>query len=385
MRRRSLAGDPESWGTRRSPSSGIRVRAQPALYAPRRRNALPRPGKGRPCAAGRAGAAAREAGLGGCTLGSSELLSRASPPRCAPPAWTGPRPHGSPPRLSRWRSEPPRTPSAPGFSRPMPTPPARPDGPESSPADCILYAWTASSAPAPRPAARKAIAGGSSTTRPPTPAIWTRSRALPGLRELYAPQLEAYAGLLRNLHGAEARVLRRPLLSAPAAAGLVGDLENLESCRHGLQDGTGRAWTPDARDAANPSRHKFFRFKKIPCTQRPEEAVQFSRGDPWPEICNLRAAIAGRTSPSPLRIRRFFRNVVIRPQNVARIAVQAKKNDSGGSGYRSGSAQGTPVICSGCGQPTTVPFEPRGDRPVFCRDCYQARKGSGGGSSRGNR
>ena len=65
---------------------------------------------------------------------------------------------------------------------------------------------------------------------------------------------------------------------------------------------------------------------------------------------------------------------------------QAKKSDSGGSGYRSGSAQGTPVICSGCGQPTTVPFEPRGDRPVFCRDCYQARKGSGGGggSSRGH-
>jgi CxxC-x17-CxxC domain-containing protein len=64
---------------------------------------------------------------------------------------------------------------------------------------------------------------------------------------------------------------------------------------------------------------------------------------------------------------------------------QAKKNDQGGggSGYRSAPSQGTPVICSGCGQPTTVPFEPRGDRPVFCRDCYQARKGSsGGGSSR---
>jgi CxxC-x17-CxxC domain-containing protein len=60
---------------------------------------------------------------------------------------------------------------------------------------------------------------------------------------------------------------------------------------------------------------------------------------------------------------------------------QAKKNDQGGSGYRSAPAQGTPVICSGCGQPTTVPFEPRGDRPVFCRDCYQARKGSGGGGA----
>jgi hypothetical protein len=27
----------------------------------------------------------------------------------------------------------------------------------------------------------------------------------------------------------------------------------------------------------------------------------------------------------------------------------AKKNDQGGSGYRSGQSQGTPVICSGCG------------------------------------
>jgi len=64
---------------------------------------------------------------------------------------------------------------------------------------------------------------------------------------------------------------------------------------------------------------------------------------------------------------------------------QAKKNDQGGGGggYRSAPAQGTPVICSGCGQPTTVPFEPRGDRPVFCRDCYQARKGSGGGAGAG--
>jgi CxxC-x17-CxxC domain-containing protein len=60
---------------------------------------------------------------------------------------------------------------------------------------------------------------------------------------------------------------------------------------------------------------------------------------------------------------------------------QAKKQDQGGSGYRSAPATGTPVICSGCGQPTTVPFEPRGDRPVFCRDCYQARKGSGGGGA----
>jgi CxxC-x17-CxxC domain-containing protein len=67
---------------------------------------------------------------------------------------------------------------------------------------------------------------------------------------------------------------------------------------------------------------------------------------------------------------------------------QAKKNDSyGGGGQRSwGASQGTAVICAGCGQQTTVPFEPRGDRPVFCKSCYQAQSGNRGGSGgRGGR
>ncbi len=33
-------------------------------------------------------------------------------------------------------------------------------------------------------------------------------------------------------------------------------------------------------------------------------------------------------------------------------------------------------------QETTVPFVPRGDRPVYCSDCYDQMKG---GSGRGNR
>ena len=61
---------------------------------------------------------------------------------------------------------------------------------------------------------------------------------------------------------------------------------------------------------------------------------------------------------------------------------QAKKNEQaggGGGGYQRAESRGTAVICSGCGQPTTVPFEPRGDRPVYCRDRYQAQKGGAGG------
>ncbi|MBQ4227065.1 MAG: zinc-ribbon domain containing protein [Clostridia bacterium] len=32
------------------------------------------------------------------------------------------------------------------------------------------------------------------------------------------------------------------------------------------------------------------------------------------------------------------------------------------------------VICDGCGRPTQVPFQPRGDRPVYCRECFEAQK-----------
>ena len=32
------------------------------------------------------------------------------------------------------------------------------------------------------------------------------------------------------------------------------------------------------------------------------------------------------------------------------------------------------VTCSSCGKTAEVPFEPRGDRPVYCSDCYRKVK-----------
>ncbi|NIO21322.1 MAG: hypothetical protein GTN76_11450 [Candidatus Aenigmarchaeota archaeon] len=32
------------------------------------------------------------------------------------------------------------------------------------------------------------------------------------------------------------------------------------------------------------------------------------------------------------------------------------------------------VKCSECGKEAQVPFKPSGDRPVYCRECYQKRK-----------
>ncbi|MBF7083964.1 zinc-ribbon domain containing protein [Desulfallas sp. Bu1-1] len=32
------------------------------------------------------------------------------------------------------------------------------------------------------------------------------------------------------------------------------------------------------------------------------------------------------------------------------------------------------VVCDGCGQMTTVPFEPNGSKPVYCQECYRSRR-----------
>ncbi len=47
-----------------------------------------------------------------------------------------------------------------------------------------------------------------------------------------------------------------------------------------------------------------------------------------------------------------------------------KRNGDGRNNRGAGDRQMYEVICDGCGRPTQVPFQPRGDRPVYCRDCY---------------
>ncbi|MFC2020467.1 CxxC-x17-CxxC domain-containing protein [Chloroflexota bacterium] len=47
-----------------------------------------------------------------------------------------------------------------------------------------------------------------------------------------------------------------------------------------------------------------------------------------------------------------------------------KSNQFSNSGYGA-PRQMFPVTCGECGQSTEVPFQPRGDRPVYCSDCYR--------------
>jgi len=48
---------------------------------------------------------------------------------------------------------------------------------------------------------------------------------------------------------------------------------------------------------------------------------------------------------------------------------QARRNERG-DGYSQGPREMYPVVCAECGKNTTVPFQPRGDRPVYCSDCF---------------
>jgi CxxC-x17-CxxC domain-containing protein len=55
-------------------------------------------------------------------------------------------------------------------------------------------------------------------------------------------------------------------------------------------------------------------------------------------------------------------------------------SDGGGGGYGRGERQMFTVTCSSCGGDARVPFQPRGDKPVYCSDCFSKQKGSGSSS-----
>jgi len=65
----------------------------------------------------------------------------------------------------------------------------------------------------------------------------------------------------------------------------------------------------------------------------------------------------------------------------------ARKSQQGGGGYGGGGGGGGgygdsygaaremhPAVCAQCGKDTTVPFKPRGDKPVYCSDCFSGMK-----------
>lgn len=57
-----------------------------------------------------------------------------------------------------------------------------------------------------------------------------------------------------------------------------------------------------------------------------------------------------------------------------RKAQRASGDYSSGSSYSNGSRQMYPAVCAQCGKETEVPFQPRGDKPVYCSDCFKEQQ-----------
>lgn len=68
-----------------------------------------------------------------------------------------------------------------------------------------------------------------------------------------------------------------------------------------------------------------------------------------------------------------------------RAARKAARDGGDYGGSRYGERQMYPAVCAQCGKETEVPFQPRGDRPVYCSDCYRQQQGGSSSSSYGSR
>ncbi|MGE5654200.1 MAG: zinc-ribbon domain containing protein [Bacillota bacterium] len=56
---------------------------------------------------------------------------------------------------------------------------------------------------------------------------------------------------------------------------------------------------------------------------------------------------------------------------------RARKQQQGGGFNRGGDRPQREMFaatCAACGKETQVPFRPSGDRPVYCRDCFEANR-----------
>ena len=77
----------------------------------------------------------------------------------------------------------------------------------------------------------------------------------------------------------------------------------------------------------------------------------------------------------------------------ARNSNRDGRSGGGGGGFGGGGSYGGygrqerqmfPAVCAQCGKDTQVPFQPRGDRPVYCSECFQSQRGSASSSGRSN-
>ena len=85
---------------------------------------------------------------------------------------------------------------------------------------------------------------------------------------------------------------------------------------------------------------------------------------------SLQCADCGTTFTFSAEDQEFFhsKGYVNEPKRCPECRRARKADRNGGYGA---SRQMYPTVCAECGKSTEVPFQPRGDKPVYCSDCFR--------------
>ncbi len=62
------------------------------------------------------------------------------------------------------------------------------------------------------------------------------------------------------------------------------------------------------------------------------------------------------------------------PSRCPQCRVARRSQQGGGGGFDRPAREMHPAVCAQCGADTMVPFRPRGDRPVYCSDCFSSMR-----------
>ncbi len=90
---------------------------------------------------------------------------------------------------------------------------------------------------------------------------------------------------------------------------------------------------------------------------------------------SLQCSDCGKSFPFTAEEQEFFasKGFTNEPKRCPSCRSTRRAERSGGNGNSFSNRsprQMFPAVCGRCGKQTEVPFQPRGDKPVYCRDCY---------------
>lgn len=87
---------------------------------------------------------------------------------------------------------------------------------------------------------------------------------------------------------------------------------------------------------------------------------------------NLTCKECGQTFAFTVRDQQFYAEKGF--QNEPQRCRDCRSSRKSGTPGAPGARPNFETVCAECNATTTVPFRPRGDRPVYCRTCYTAHQ-----------